>query len=126
MIVLVVFGDLNITENGRNETKIIARKIVEYFNSSTKHTGYEDEKVALDGVLSDLSIEDIIEFVDLNGNETNALVNNLKTILLSMSKYEDDLVLKRSSLMMLLNVHNLNISMLSKLIGVNRKSCSIQ
>ena len=97
---------------------------MEYFNSSTKHTGYEDEKVALDGVLSDLSIEDIIEFVDLNGNETNALVNNLKTILLSMSKYEDDLVLKRSSLMMLLNsdVDDLNIGVLSKVIGVSRKT----
>ena len=36
-----------------------------------------------------------------------------------MSKFEDDLVLKRSSLMVLLNrdVDNLNINMLSKVIG---------
>ena len=40
-----------------------------------------------------------------------------------MSKYEDAIVLKRSSLMMLPNndVDSLNINMLSKLIGVSRK-----
>ena len=44
--------------------------------------------------------------------------------LLNMSKSEDDLILKRSSLMMLLNsdVDNPNISVLSKLIGVCRKN----
>ena len=41
-----------------------------------------------------------------------------------MSKSEDDLVLKRSSLMMMLNidVDDLNISVLSKVIGFSRKS----
>ena len=41
-----------------------------------------------------------------------------------MRKSEDDLVLKRSSLIMLLNsdVDDLNIIMLSKVIGVSRKS----
>ena len=41
-----------------------------------------------------------------------------------MSRSEDDLVLKRSSLMMLLNsdVDDINISVLSKVIGVSRKS----
>ena len=41
-----------------------------------------------------------------------------------MSKSKDELVLKRSSLMMLLNsyVDDLNISMLSKVISVSRKS----
>ena len=43
--------DLNITKNERNEIKIIARKIVEYFNSWTKYINYEDKKVMLDGIL---------------------------------------------------------------------------
>ena len=89
-----------------------------YFNSLTKHINFEDKKVIVNGILIDLSIKAIIDFDDLNGN----LIKPLH----GMRKSEYDLVLKRSSLMMLLNVHNLNISMLSKLIGVNRKSCSIQ
>ena len=36
---------MNITKNGRNETKIIERKIVEYFNSRTKQMSYEDRNV---------------------------------------------------------------------------------
>ena len=41
-----------------------------------------------------------------------------------MSRSEDDLVLKMSNLMMLLNqdVDDLNINVLSKVIGVSRKS----
>ena len=41
-----------------------------------------------------------------------------------MSRSEDDLVLKRFSLMMLLNsdVYNLTINVLSKVLGVSRKS----
>ena len=66
-----------------------------YFNSLTKHISYEDKKVVLNGILSDTSIKDIIGFDDLNENVTNVLVNNLKKTLLSMSKSEDGLVLKR-------------------------------
>ena len=45
-----------------------------------------------------------------------------------MSKFEDDLVLKRSSPMMLLNsdVDNLNINMLSKLLVLVQKACTRQ
>ena len=51
--------DLNITENRRNETKIIERKIVQYFNSQTKQINYEDKKVILNRILSGLLIKDI-------------------------------------------------------------------
>ena len=108
--------DLNIIENGRNETKIRQRKIVEYFNSLTKHINFEDKKVIVNGILIDLSIKAIIDFDDLNGN----LIKPLH----GMRKSEYDLVLKRSSLMMLLHsdVNSLNINMLSKLIDASRKS----
>ena len=44
-----------------------------------------------------------------------------------MNRSEDDLVLKRSTLMMLLNsdVDDINISELSKVIGASRKQCTI-
>ena len=84
--------DLNITENGRNETKLIETRIVEFFNIVTKHISYEDRKVILNGILSDPSIKDIIDLDDLNGNVTNVLVNNLRKTLFGMSKYENALV----------------------------------
>ena len=52
--------------------------MVEYFKSLTKHIGYEEEKVILNGILSDPPIKDIICVDDRNGNVTNVLVNNLK------------------------------------------------
>ena len=116
--------DLNTTENGSLETGIIERKVLDYFwNNLTKHIKNEDKKVILNGILNDPSINDIIDFDGLNGNVTNVLVNNLWNSLVNMSKSEDDIVLKRSSLMMLLNsdVDNLNINMLSKVIGVCKK-----
>ena len=120
--------DLNITENGSLETSIIERKVIDYFNHPTKHIRYRDKKVILNGILNDPSIKDIVDFDCLNGNVTNVLVNNIQNSLVNMSKLEDDLVLKRSSLMMLLNsdVDDLNINMLSKVIGVVEKVCTIQ
>ena len=56
--------DLNIIENGRNETKIIARKIVEYFNSLSKHTDYQEKKVMLNENLNDLCIKDLYDIDD--------------------------------------------------------------
>ena len=51
--------DLNITKNRRNATKIIERKIVQYFNNQTKQIIYEDKKVTLNIILSDLLVKDI-------------------------------------------------------------------
>ena len=68
---------------------------MEYFNSLTKHNNYEENNVILSWILSDTSTKDIIDIDDLNENVTNVLVNNLKKTLLSMSKSEDGLVLKR-------------------------------
>ena len=45
--------DLEITENGRNESKIIVERFQDYFNSLTKHMSYEDKKIILNGILSD-------------------------------------------------------------------------
>ena len=56
--------DLNVIENGRNETKIIARKIVEYFNSLSKHTDYQEKKVMLNENLNDLCIKDLYDIDD--------------------------------------------------------------
>ena len=103
--------DLNIIENGRNKTKIRQRKIVEYFNSLTKHNNYEENNVILSWILSDTSTKDIIDIDDLNENVTNVLVNNLWKTLLSMRKSKDDLNLKRYNIILILNsnVHKLNI-----------------
>ena len=50
---------LDITEKGRSETKIIKTKIMEYLYDSSKHTIYEDKKVTLNIILSDLLVKDI-------------------------------------------------------------------
>ena len=94
--------DLNTTENQDNETIIIGRKVVAYFNDLTKHTSNEDKKVILDSILNDPSIRELVDFDGLNSNLTYVLVNNLRNSFVNMSKPDDDLVLKRSSLMMLL------------------------
>ena len=48
--------DLNTTHNADNETTIIGRKVVSYFNDLTKHTSNEDNKVILNRILNDPSI----------------------------------------------------------------------
>ena len=116
--------DLNTTEMGSNETTIIERKVVDYFNVLTKHINNEDMKVIFSGILNDPSIKELFDFDGFNGNLTFVLVNNLRNSLVNMSRSEDDIVLKRFSLMVLLNidVDDLNINVLSKVIGVSRKS----
>ena len=95
---------------------------MEYFDSLTNHINYEEEKVILNGIWSDSLIKDIIYY--LNGNITIILVNNLRKTQLNMSKSKDDRNLKRTWLMMILNsvVHKLNMSIVSKTIGVTRQS----
>ena len=39
--------DLNTTENADNETIIIGRKVIAYFNDLTKHTSTKKKKVIL-------------------------------------------------------------------------------
>ena len=116
--------DLNPTEKADSETTIIGRKVVAYFNDLTKHASNEDKKVILNRILNEPSIRELVDSDGLNSNLTSVLVNNLRNSFVNMSKSEDDLVLKRSSLMMLLNsdVDDLNISVLSKVIGVSRKT----
>ena len=116
--------DLNTTEKVDSETAIIGRKVVAYFNDFTKHTSNEDKKVILNRILNDPSIRELVDSDGLNSNLTFVLVNNLRNSFANMRKSEDDVVLKRSSLMMLLNsdVDNLNISVLSKVVGVSRKT----
>ena len=50
---------------------------MEYFSSLTKQIGYEVKTVIQNTILSDLSIKNIIDIDDLNGNVTNVLVNHL-------------------------------------------------
>ena len=116
--------DLNTTQKADSETTIIGRKVVAYFNDLTKHASNEDKKVILNRILNEPSIRELVDSDGLNSNLTSVLVNNLRNSFVNMSKSEDDLVLKRSSLMMLLNsdVDDLNISVLSKVIGVSRKT----
>ena len=95
--------DLNTTEKADSETTIIGRKVVAYFNDLTKHASNEDKKVILNRILNEPSIRELVDSDGLNSNLTSVLVNNLRNSFVNMSKSEDDLVLKRSSLMMLLN-----------------------
>ena len=66
--------DLNAIENGSNETTIIERKVVDYFNVLTKHISNEDKKVILYGILNDPLIKELVDFDGLNGNLTSELV----------------------------------------------------
>ena len=91
-------------EDADNETTIIGRKIVAYFNDLTKHTSNEGKKVILYRILHDPSITTLVDFDGLNSNITSVLVNNLRNSFVNMRMLEDDLVLKRSSLMMCLIV----------------------
>ena len=117
-------GKDSLAENVSNATTIIERKVVDYFNVQTKHISNEEKKVVLYGICNDPSIKDLVDCDGLNANISSILVNNLRNSFVSMSRSEDDLVLKRSSLMMLLNsdVDDINISELSKVIGVSRKT----
>ena len=117
-------GKDSLAENASNATTIIERKVVDYFNVQTKHISNEEKKVVLYGILNDPSIKDLVDYDGLNANISSILVNNLRNSFVSMNRSEDDLVLKRSSLMMLLNsdVDDINISELSKVIGVSRKT----
>ena len=54
-------------------------------------------------MLSDPSIKAIIDIDDLNGNVTNVLVNNLRKHYWAWASLKDVLILKRYSLMMILN-----------------------
>ena len=74
--------------------------------------------VIYNGILSDSSIKDLMNIDYLNGNVTNVLVNNLRKTLLAMSKSEDDIILKRYSLIMMLNsdVDKHDFRILSKII----------
>ena len=117
-------GKDSLAENASNATTIIERKVVDYFNVQTKHITNEEKKVVLYGILNDPSIKDLVDCDGLNANLSSILVANLRNSFVSMNRSEDDLVLKRSSLMMLLNsdVDDINISELSKVIGVSRKT----
>ena len=116
--------DLYSTEKAYSDTTIIGRKVVAYVHDLTKHTSNEDNKVVLNRILNDPSTRELVDYDSLNSILTSVLVNNLRNSFVNMTKSEDDLFLKRSSLMMLLNsdVDDLNISVLSKVIGVSRKS----
>ena len=96
--------DLNTTKNTDSETTIIGRMVVAYSNYLTKHTSNEHKKVILNRILNDPSIRELVDSNGLNSNLTSVLVNNLRNSFVNMRMLEDDLVLKRSSLMMCLIV----------------------
>ena len=54
----------NMSEDGGHKTNITVRKIVEYFNSLSKHTDYQEKKVMLNENLNDLCIKDLYDIDD--------------------------------------------------------------
>ena len=78
--------DLNTTQNVDNETIIIGRKVVAYFNDPTKQTYNEHNKPILNRILNDPSIRELVDFDGLNSNLICELVNNLLNSFVNMSK----------------------------------------
>ena len=102
-------------------------KIVEYFHTIAKPFSHEMRKIILNRVLLDPHMKDL-HHINPNEFETSLIIKNLRRTLQNMSRSEDDLMLKRSSLMMILNSEMLasdqqfNISSLSRTMGVSRKT----
>ena len=103
------------------------KKVVDYLHLETENFSKRDKKMVLNGILEHPKIREFYDTGRQGDNLSTMLVNNLKSTLQSMKKKNDELVLKRSSLMMILKgdidnpLQEMNISELAKLLGVTRK-----
>ena len=102
-------------------------KIVEYFHTIAKPFSHDMRKVVLNRVILHPYMKNL-HHIDSNEFQTSLMIKNLRSTLQNMSRSEDDLMLKRSSLMMILNNEmfasdeHLNISSISRTMGVSRKT----